>query len=63
METFTGKNSNGRWQLGIHEPVPPTVRMDDRDLRFIPNESDVYNKTKNQEIVWWKKKLYQIWPG
>ena len=44
------------------------IRIPDRIIikfgyRLIPFGSDVYNKTKNQEIVWWKKKLYRIWSG
>lgn len=44
------------------------IRIPDRIMikfgyRLIPFGSDVYNKTKNQEIVWWKKKLYRIWSG
>ena len=59
-DQWTGpSHSPQRWS-GLRSPDRIMIKF---SYRLIPFGSDVYNKTKNQEIVWWKKKLYQIWSG
>ena len=69
MEIATRENSNGWGQPGINEllcrPLTPSAVVSFRahEGTQIPDYSDVYNKTKKQEVAWWKKKLYDLWPG